>query len=70
MSHDQDIQVVAAMVAANAILSAPEWENYPDIGEYDWIHVLVELHRLATTIAPEPNTYKAAYEALSVRAEP
>jgi hypothetical protein len=68
--HLLNIRYVAAQVVANAATATalPVWENYMDIGEEDWHHVLREVTRMAAALAPASKTYTAAYKALTRRA--
>lgn len=66
------IETVARHVLANAVAEypiSPEWENYPDIGEYAWDAVLAEARRLASVLARKAEHYDAAYRHLAERAE-
>lgn len=44
-----------------------EWEDWPDIGEDDWIAVMAEVARLAAS--PDRVEFEAAYELLKMRAD-
>lgn len=66
----QDIALVAQHVGASLLtgyVAGDEWENYPEIGELDWIRIrdhLAESHPY-----PDPAEYLAAYDRLAARAE-
>jgi hypothetical protein len=58
-----------AIIAAHAIHYAtfPEWEDYPEIGEGDWLKVLAEIDTL--TLKPALADFNLAYDVLKARAE-
>ena len=45
MKVEQAILHVAQQIAANLVRDI-QWENYPEIGEYDWDRINVEIQRL------------------------
>ena len=45
----------------------PEWEDYPEIGEGDWLKVLAEVGTL--TLAPDRNDFTLAHDLLEARAD-
>lgn len=58
--------VIASLVAA-ADGAAEEWENYPDIGEYDWQRIVDRVAWLLDELRPDDRAYLAAYEFLQRR---
>jgi hypothetical protein len=66
--------IVARRVMYNALHAeyptAPEWENYPEVGEYDWekIERIINGFREGH-LGVESEPYDAAYEFLSQRAD-
>lgn len=62
-AHKAALDVVALGVAANAITGdmEPEWENYPDVGENDWLAIQGMLSELAKKLAPMIRSYATAY---------
>ncbi len=44
------------------------WEDYPDIGEHDWIAVTKQAERIVERLDPAGEKYDAAYAFLSSRA--
>jgi len=63
MNVDQAIDIVAQQLVANAAREI-EWEDIPDIGEYDWSRVETECLRLT----PEPDGFDEAITMLEERA--
>ena len=45
------------------------WEDYPDIGEHDWVAVTRQAERIVARLDPAGEKYDAAYAFLSSRAE-
>ena len=45
MKLEQAILHVAQQIAANLVRDI-QWEDYPEIGEYDWDRINVEIQRL------------------------
>ena len=44
------------------------WEDYPDLGQYDFDAVLARAGRIVDGMAPSPAGYTAAYEHLAEQA--
>ena len=63
MTIDLAIRIVAAQLLANAAREL-EWEDTPDIGEYDWEAVVIECKRLT----PEQDNFNEAITLLETRA--
>lgn len=63
MDVNQARAAVARQIVHNA-LDSIEWENYPEIGEYDWNEVL----RICRLQAPGDHAFAAAYAWLAERA--
>lgn len=64
---DEDLGVVARMVAARLLGAVgDEWEEYPDVGEYDWADICGRVVGMVTP--PERGAYLSAYERLAARA--
>ena len=62
MTPEQAILHVAQQIAANAVRQV-EWEDYPDIGAYDWDRIVAELQRLV----PESRHFNEAITILEQR---
>jgi hypothetical protein len=66
------VDVVARSVLA-AILSDDEdrWEDYPEIGEHDWIAVMDRVRAIAEAVTAhvDPNAFQQAYQTLAARAD-
>lgn len=45
------------------------WEDYPEIGEHDWIEICAQVADRSKTFTNSPEVYKAAYAHLASRAE-
>jgi hypothetical protein len=58
------IGIVAQQIAANAVRDV-EWEDYPNIGEYDWIWIT----ELLEVLVPEAHAIDEAFTLLEQRAE-
>lgn len=56
------------VVARSVILAEVEWEDYPDVGEYDWLKVIDEAKRIANSLRPSKPEYGPAYDHLKQRA--
>lgn len=66
---DDPITTLARGIAARMLASVgDEWENYPEIGEYDWARVCEAV--VGMVKSPSPDEFWTAYEALQERAEP
>lgn len=71
VTTEHAIRIVARRVLANAVAVdpiAPEWENYPEIGEDDWAAVLADVRRLAERTDVQGEHYECAYRHLAGRA--
>ena len=64
MTPEQAILHVAQQIAANAVREV-QWEEYPEIGEYDWDRIVTELDRLV----PESRFFDEAITVLERRAK-
>jgi hypothetical protein len=73
MSPEDAYWIVARRVVANAASGAnqiePEWENYPEIGEHDWVLVLGRVNDVCRQFNPKDQSYSDAYALLTERAE-
>ena len=58
------IDIVARQILAKAAREL-EWENMPDIGEYDWLRV----EDRCAELAPEPDGFNKAIRLLEDRAD-
>lgn len=66
------VETVARRAISNALSEygrAPEWEDYPEIGEHDWILVDEEIDRRRQRQDVTAEEFAAAYEYLEGRAE-
>lgn len=61
-------RVLARIVAESADVGA-DWEDYADIGEYDWEAVVAEVRRLGERTDVQHEKYESAYRYLAGRAE-
>lgn len=71
----EDMVKVAVETVGRHIIAAvldnmigEEWENYPEIGEDDWMRVQAYVEAWARNTAPPTEQYEAAYEYLESRA--
>ncbi len=64
MTPETAIKIVAANILANAAADV-EWENTPDVGEYDWERIVLRL----SAMAPHPFGFNEAITLLEARAE-
>lgn len=65
---DKALTVIAQQVLAHLSEAAKyEWENYPEVGEFDWDAVLDKVADLASF--PDADDYRTAYNLLATRAE-
>ena len=67
MTARQAIQVVALQAIHMACVDGggcPQWEDFPEIGEGDWLDVLAEIDRET----PAQPAYFTAYDILEARA--
>ena len=65
------LEVVARRVFANSVgeyPTEPAWENYPDIGRWDWETVSARVDELAAQQNPSEEEYDKAYGLLASRA--
>lgn len=76
MSDDKAAEaakIVADFVIAAALREdypiAPEWENYPDVGEYDWGQIAQRVATVRDTYEPDAEAYEAALNFLEARAD-
>ena len=58
------IDVVARQLLAN-VAGELNWEDMPDVGEYDWLRIVERCKELA----PEPDGFDAAIKALEDSAQ-
>lgn len=64
------IQTVARKVLVAQLEDVANlWEDYPDLGEWDWEAVVEEVKRIADDLAPDEGNYERAYAQLAARAE-
>ena len=71
MTPEQAIEIVATdIVAGIRNEQEPQWEDYPDIGEYDWERIDARVHELLQTPPKYVRSqFEAAYAALKERAQ-
>lgn len=46
-----------------------EWENYPEIGEYDWDAVVARVNEIRRSLNPPEEACAAAYALLTARSD-
>lgn len=67
------IDVIAKQAIKAATDDSPgyavSWENYPEIGEEDWVRVVARVDELTALMAPEQAEFEAAYTYLTGRAQ-
>lgn len=73
MTSDQATKTVAAYAAAQVLRSNADrelvlWEDYPEIGEYDWEEVERQVIAVSYDLSPSRADYEAAYKFLADRA--
>lgn len=64
--------VARGILAAAADQDAPtriEWENYPEIGEYDWDQLMELVQDMVEAIRVPPGEYQTAYQSLADAAD-
>lgn len=67
MSVDEAIAIIAQhLLAEGAGDAVHDWENYPEIGEFDWDAVITKAADLAPF--PDAGEYQDAYNLLTARA--
>ena len=68
---DHALDVVAVMYACNLMIRHADldddWEDYPDLGMYDFIEVVERVKKMAGEVGPTTEEYKAAYDHLKSR---
>lgn len=64
-----DVIAKQAIKSASANFQPVEWENYPEIGEQDWVRVVERVGEIAALIAPDQSEFEAAYDYLKERAD-
>jgi hypothetical protein len=71
MSGQVPIEIVAEEAIGRFLEDAAfaEWEDFAEVGEYDWDRVLEVIKRKAKEIRPKPEIFQEAYEWLASRAE-
>lgn len=78
MSKDTRVADAIDMVAHNiagllltsaAELESVEWEDYPEIGEYDFVAVMERVESIAKAMRPTTAQFSAAYDFLAERAD-
>jgi hypothetical protein len=68
-------QIIIPIIAEEAIgrylegAEFAEWEDFGDIGEYDWDRVLASIKRKAKEIRPAKEEFDAAYKWLADRSD-
>jgi hypothetical protein len=65
--------IVAKRVISNALDAdypmAPEWSNYPEVGEADWAAVAQFIATHRAHLVPTDEEFEAAYDFLDARAD-
>jgi hypothetical protein len=61
--------LVSAAVHNAMLHSLVTWEDFPDIGEHDWLALIARVNELVAPMAANEETFTAAYTALANRAE-
>lgn len=61
-------EVARHAMAAAVRRNPPQWEDYPEIGEYDWEAVEAEVERVAGRLAAQQEKFDCAYRLLASRA--
>lgn len=71
MSGQVPIEIVAEEAIGRFLEEAAfaEWEDFAEVGEYDWDRVLEVIKRKAKEIRPKPEVFQEAYEWLAARAD-
>ena len=69
MTPEDAIDIVAQHAIAAMVEDGDEdlWEDYPEVGEADWLAICDKMNELAPY--PNPERYEAAYSLLEARAE-
>lgn len=73
MSPEEARELVARHIVSTAVQdslgSLIRWEDFPDIGEHDWLAVNARACELVAPMTATEETFKAAYAVLAERAE-
>lgn len=69
--HAMDV-IIRAVIAR--LIDEPDtvgemWEDFPEIGEHDWIEICEQVAERAKSFINSPEVFKAAYEHLASRAD-
>jgi len=73
MSADRAREVIASHLVASAVRDAlsnelVRWEDFPDIGEFDWAAIETRMDQLIAPMSTTQDRFTAAYEVLAGRA--
>lgn len=67
------IRIIARRVIDNILslddFGGDQWENFPEIGEHDWLDVVAEIRKFSIGLNPDDWHFQTAYEHLRSRAD-
>jgi hypothetical protein len=63
------VDSIISRLASDGERVSEMWEDYPEIGEYDWLAICEAVKRVTEKRAPTLVAYNAAYKHLAARAE-